>query len=129
MFRQEFAAGLVSERKRLGLTAIEMATACGVKQATQYLYEKGERAPNADYINKAFQIGVEPSVIFSSINSGDRNAGSITFDSQSLKTSFIETDQACRDESAQLQDLEVRLRFFVERINAVAKRKSSNGGL
>ena len=79
------------------------------------------------YLDKAFQIGVDPSAIFHSLNERVDGADIITINSHSLKTAFIETDQACRDENARLQDLEIRLRFFMERIKSVAERVIAGG--
>lgn len=65
--RKKFADNLTSERKRLGLKVNEMAEYCGVKPGSQYLYEKGDRLPNADYLDQAISIGAEPSSLLPSI--------------------------------------------------------------
>lgn len=65
--RKKFGASLSNERKRLGLKASQMAEYCGVKTASQYLYEKGDRLPNADYIDRAIELGVAGELLLPSL--------------------------------------------------------------
>lgn len=65
--RKKFGASLSNERKRLGLKASQMAEHCGVKTASQYLYEKGDRLPNADYIDRAIELGVAGELLLPSL--------------------------------------------------------------
>ncbi len=55
----EFSERLREERKRLNLTQGDMAAAGGVKANAQVNYEKGERAPSADYLQKVLAAGID----------------------------------------------------------------------
>lgn len=48
-----------SERKKLGLTQAEFSEACGVKLRAQSNYEAGKNVPDADYLEKAHELGVD----------------------------------------------------------------------
>lgn len=52
-----FGERLAQERRRLGLTQIEMATAGGVGQAAQSRYELEKTAPDAFYLHAFAQAG------------------------------------------------------------------------
>tara|TARA_R110001592_G_scaffold240606_5_gene500671 strand:+ start:610 stop:954 length:345 start_codon:yes stop_codon:yes gene_type:complete len=65
--RKEFGRTLSLERKRLKLSVSQIAEFCGVKAGAQYLYEKGNRLPNADYIDRAISIGVNPEILLPSL--------------------------------------------------------------
>lgn len=54
-----FGERLKSERKRLGLTQETFGELCGVKLLAQSNYESGKRSPDADYLQKAHQAGVD----------------------------------------------------------------------
>lgn len=55
----DFSERLREERKRLKLTQGDMAAAGGVKANAQVNYEKGERAPSADYLQKVLAAGID----------------------------------------------------------------------
>lgn len=61
---------LKDERERLGLTQQKFGGACGVSKTTQYLYEKGERQPAADYLDAAERLGVDAHYIFTGTRKG-----------------------------------------------------------
>lgn len=50
---------LKSERLRLGVAPADFAGACGVSRTTQFAYEGGARAPDADYLQRAADLGVD----------------------------------------------------------------------
>ena len=52
-------ARLLTERKRLGLTQIEMAERCGVSQWAQLYFEKDRNLPGGAYLIAAHYIGVD----------------------------------------------------------------------
>lgn len=54
----EVAQRLVQERERLGLSRVDFAAAVGVHRNTQANYEKGERVPDAAYLEAAKAVGV-----------------------------------------------------------------------
>lgn len=47
------------ERKRLKLTQVQFAEVAGVQPTTQVNYEKGTRIPDAAYLEKAAEVGVD----------------------------------------------------------------------
>lgn len=47
------------ERKRLNLSQTEFGEACGVGLRSQQNYENGSRTPDADYLQKAHELGVD----------------------------------------------------------------------
>ncbi len=59
-----FFERLKEERKRLGLNQTDFGANCGVRKQAQLKYEKGERQPDSDYLQKASGIGVDVSYLF-----------------------------------------------------------------
>ncbi|WP_196161786.1 helix-turn-helix domain-containing protein [Reinekea sp. G2M2-21] len=112
-----FAERLVAERVRLGLKVKEMASLCGVKVATQYLYERGERSPNSDYIQKAFEAGVKPENLFDfkHLSYPKRKNENIDWEA-SLNSAFLETEIECRDPQGRLLDPYFRLQKIREKL-------------
>lgn len=53
------AVRLAEERKRIGMTQVEFGAACGIGKTSQYLYECGQRSPDADYLGAAEVLGVD----------------------------------------------------------------------
>lgn len=60
-----FSERLKDERERLGLSQTDFGEKCGVKKLAQINYEKGERKPDSDYLQKAHELGVDISYLFS----------------------------------------------------------------
>jgi transcriptional regulator with XRE-family HTH domain len=58
---QRLALGrrLAEERKRIGKAQGEFSSACGISRTAQYLYEKGIRSPDTDYLGAAEALGVD----------------------------------------------------------------------
>lgn len=58
---QQLALGarLTEERNRVGLTQTEFGSACGIGKTAQYLYERGQRSPDTDYLGAAEALGVD----------------------------------------------------------------------
>lgn len=52
-------ARLLTERKRLGLTQIEMAERCVVSRWAQLAFEKDKNLPGGAYLIAAHRIGVD----------------------------------------------------------------------
>lgn len=107
----DFSQRLACERKRLGMTQAQFAEACGVKAASQFLYEKGERTPNAEYLLRAQNVGVSVGYLF------DERADpklATSYSPEELGHLYKLTDDACRDELGRLLDLEFRVSKFLE---------------
>ena len=107
--RQRFGLALSSERKRLTLQVNDVAEACEIKPGTQYLYEQGKRVPNADYLDKVFELGFRPHVLLPSATQANDQ-----FDIQHLRNAFMRADQECRDKEGRLLDLEHRVSRFLD---------------
>lgn len=56
---RDFSERLTSERKRIDLKGAEMGRLCGVNANTQSTYENGRRLPDADYLMRASELGVD----------------------------------------------------------------------
>lgn len=110
--RQRFGQALVSERKRLKLQINDVVKACGITAGSQYLYERGKRLPNADYLERAFELGFRPHVLLPSATLLNDQC-----DLQHLRDAFIQADHECRDKEGRLLDLEHRLTRFIDLID------------
>lgn len=53
-----FNERLKEERNRLGMNQTDFGEGCGVTKQAQLRYEKGERKPDSEYLNKAHALGV-----------------------------------------------------------------------
>ena len=105
-----FAKRLTTERKRLGMTQAQFAQACGVKSASQFLYEKGGRTPNAEYLLRAKGIGASIGYLFDERSNPN---SAISYSPEELAQLFKQTDDICRDEYGRLLDLENRVEKFI----------------
>ena len=123
---KEFSNRLISERKRLGLTQPEFAEACGIKAASQFLYEKGKRTPNAEYLLNAKALGVHMGYLF-----GEETPEAIPITQDMAASAYIECDLQCRDKEGRLLDLEYRVKMFRELIDtntSIAKERLKSNG-
>ncbi|MGM3189862.1 helix-turn-helix domain-containing protein [Dickeya dadantii subsp. dieffenbachiae] len=71
---------LREERERLGLSQVAMGDIGGVKKLTQLNYEKGDRMPDAAYLNAVSKIGVDVQYVVT----GVRSAATLTDEEQQL---------------------------------------------
>lgn len=55
----EIGDRLKAERQRIGVAPTEFAALCGVSRTTQFNYEAGGRAPDAEYLLRAHEAGVD----------------------------------------------------------------------
>jgi len=121
----EFHQRLATERKRLGMTQREFAEACGVKPPTQFLYEKGDRSPSAEYLSKALSCGVNLAALF--YDEQGLPVGSALPPAEVVKL-YINCDHMCRDQEGRLLDLEDRASLFkdlyIEQIMRINKMAS-----
>lgn len=105
----KFCERLTEERKRLSLTQAQFAKACGVKPASQFLYEKGDRSPNSEYLLKAQGIGVRIDYLFA----GEAALSTQTTNVHELGRLFKRVDDLSRDALGRLTDLESRVQLFM----------------
>lgn len=61
---------LKSERVRIGIAPTEFAALCGVSRTTQFNYEAGGRAPDADYLQRANKAGVDVQFVITGQRTG-----------------------------------------------------------
>lgn len=64
-----FSERLKAERERLGLSQTAFGELCGVRKQAQINYEKGERSPDTDYLQKAQSAGVDASYLLTGMRS------------------------------------------------------------
>jgi len=67
---------LREERERLGLSQTALGAIGGVQQNAQFLYEKDQRSPNAEYLRALATIGADTHYIIT----GQRNTAALTAD-------------------------------------------------
>lgn len=79
------AARLRKERERLGYTQAAFAELGGVKRISQFLYEKGDRAPDTNYLFRLVPHGVDIGYILL----GDENKWRETGKMQELPMSEV----------------------------------------
>lgn len=108
-----FGARLAQERKRLGFNQSDFAALCDVSSASQFVYEKDERSPSADYLTRAVGAGVRLGFLFWDIEELGL-LPLLTLDQ--IVTAYIATDISCRDSSGKLLDLEHRVRTFKDKL-------------
>jgi len=75
---------LREERERLGLSQTAIGAIGGVQQNAQFLYEKDQRSPNADYLHALAQIGADTHYIVT----GQRSASALTADEKEVLIRF-----------------------------------------
>ncbi len=63
----EIGSRLRSERKRLGLSRVELGTIGGVSEKTQGTYERGERWPDAAYLTSVRDAGVDLTYVLAEV--------------------------------------------------------------
>lgn len=92
--RKDFGKSLANERKKLGLSVNQMAELCGVKAGAQYLYEKGNRLPNVDYLERAISIGAAPEKLLPSLKEKELYSLETIIEIIQLADSRISEDRA-----------------------------------
>lgn len=84
----DFGERLRTERERAGFSQSDMADTCGVTMRSQRNYEKGERSPDAGYLQKAFQAGVDVLFVLTGERSGLAASSALPPDEQLLLDSY-----------------------------------------
>lgn len=107
---ETFGQRLREERLRLGFTQADFATAGGVRRSAQFLYEKGDRAPDVDYILRLLERGVNLQFLF--FGDVPKINSSLPLEQRDITEAFRLTDQLCRDSKGRLLDYEHRQALF-----------------
>jgi len=83
-----FCERLKEERNRIGLNQTELGEFGGVKKQAQLKYEKGERFPDSNYLEKIAKAGVDVSYVVTGVSSQQDLAPSLAPDEQMLLDSY-----------------------------------------
>ncbi len=83
-----FCERLKEERNRIGLNQTELGEFGGVKKQAQLKYEKGERFPDSNYLEKIAKAGVDVSYVVTGLSSQQDLAPSLAPDEQMLLDSY-----------------------------------------
>lgn len=107
---EAFGQRLREERQRLGFTQADFAEAGGVKRAAQFLYEKGDRAPNVDYISRLLDKGANLQYLF--LGAPPEEGSLLALEKKDITEAFRLSDELCRDSKGRLLDYEHRQALF-----------------
>lgn len=111
-FAEGFAYRLKAERRRLGMTQADFGALGSVRRATQYLYERGERLPTADYLAGISRAGADLVYLVSGVLPSE-SSSDICLDPDVLEKVLRVADAWCRDDRGRLLDLEHRITLTV----------------
>lgn len=100
---------LREERKRLGLLQPAFAEIGGVKRVTQHLYEQNERVPDANYLLRIHEHGVDILYVLLGKHQMHRE---ITIDQEVLVNIYRAVDDFGRDDMGEPLPLAERQRLF-----------------
>ena len=115
------ASNLRLERKRLGMTQLEMAVAAGVSKSSQVGYESGARAPDLNYLRRIGRLGVD--VVFIVFGERQSYEGLRPFD-WGLHDRILKTIEDWLDERDLEMPLDKRmelLRLFIAHFDVVKR--------
>ncbi|MBP2856578.1 helix-turn-helix transcriptional regulator [Dickeya oryzae] len=82
--RLDIGERLREERERLNLSQLALGEIGGVKKLAQLKYEKGERSPDADYLNAIAKVGVDIQYVVTNV----RATSALTSEEQQLLSSY-----------------------------------------
>jgi transcriptional regulator with XRE-family HTH domain len=86
---EHFAARLVEERKRLGITQADLRDQTGVGRSTQVKYESGETSPDVRYLVKLGGMGFDVMYLLT----GERGAAAMPVEHQNLIEAYEEAPE------------------------------------
>lgn len=78
---------LKEERQRLGVSPAELASTCGVSRTTQFAYESGDRAPDADYLERAVGAGMDVQYVLTGVRPGGLHDDFVVIQSHAVAAS------------------------------------------
>lgn len=88
---EHIGARLREERDRVAMSQADLSEAIGVVRRTQGVYEKGERMPDADYLAKAWRLGLDVHYVIT----GERRTDALKSGAE-----FADSDQSSRKTAA-----------------------------
>lgn len=83
----EIGERLKAERIRVGIPPTDFAALCGVSRTTQFNYEAGGRAPDADYLQRAGKAGVDVQYVITGTRVGGANDDFVVIASHAVAAS------------------------------------------
>lgn len=92
--RQDVGPRLREERDRLGLNQVDFGTLGGVSRRSQVAYESGDGAPDADYLVKIADAGVDVLYVLTGRRDGARPDASASGEVLELFHRLSHGDQA-----------------------------------
>ena len=109
------------ERNRLKFTQEKFAEIGGVRRATQYMYEQGDRSPSMEYLTQLISVGLDIGFLFFGQETRDLQGG-LHLDKDALLKVFKLVDEFGRDLKGRLLDIEYRASLFESVCNAIANK-------
>ncbi|MCA6969211.1 helix-turn-helix domain-containing protein [Pectobacterium carotovorum] len=82
--RLDIGERLREERERLNLSQLALGEIGGVKKLAQLKYEKGDRSPDADYLNAIAKVGIDIQYVITNV----RSSSTLTNEEQQLLDSY-----------------------------------------
>jgi transcriptional regulator with XRE-family HTH domain len=109
---------LREERERLGMSQEVFGEIGGVRRATQYLYEQGDRIPSMEYLARVVAAGADLGYLV--LGKRGRSSDSRwSIDKNVLASVYSLVDEFARDPKGRLLDLEHRIVLLGSLCNAV----------
>jgi len=112
---------LRQERERLGMTQAELSAIGGVKPLTQYLYERGDRTPQFDYILRVVRAGVDLSFLVNGVRGRTMEGDVVLKDGVFAELYRLVATYGVTPEGKRLSD-EERIAIFASLFVAVSGR-------
>lgn len=121
---REIGKRVREERERIGMTQEDFGKVGGVRRATQYLYEQGDRTPSMEYLARIVAAGADMNYLVT----GERvrtSESRWTIDKNALAAAYRLVDEFARDSKGRLLDLEHRIALLSALCNAVADKANN----
>jgi len=83
----DLGARLKSERQRIGSPVPDFAAICGVSRATQFNYESGGRPPDAEYLARAFDAGIDVQYVITGLKADESDGDFVIVDQYDISAS------------------------------------------
>lgn len=121
--RPGFGERLKEERKRIGLTQVQLAEKAGIKRVTQYLYEKEESHPNYRYLEALSRVGIDLQYLLFGVKESQK---SLQLTPEAAREIYKAVDIVGRDDNGDLLPVERRVDIFSALCMAYSGRAGDN---
>jgi len=78
---------LKAERTRLRIAPTDFGVLCGVSRTTQFNYESGDRAPDAEYLKRAHEAGMDVNYVITGVKMGGNDGDFVVIASHAVAAS------------------------------------------